>query len=578
MPIETPTARPWLVLAKELDWPLTGSLRAFVRRAQSRLARRRPDTVVLFADEESSRLGELLQQAWPGSSVTVFRPNAEDSAVHAELTAIGPVDVIIDADLVDPAARTARFRRTFLHLAEGGCYLLRRVDAKLKPDTRAETVWQYVARLIDRRDRGGYPDEPDLRKRKTDPVGAEEKAIAEAIRRVGYDEELIMITSSGPRLFPKLREWEVERVLAGKPGIGRILIKKDGLTTPTRGGLRTNHDRLNHRFSSEYEVPQLQLREYDDVICGPHQVVLSHDILLPDTFRHVTQPKLTSRFLDDAGPLFARYPRDLTEPKRLDGSYFYLSSEWPRHFGHVMTEQLSRMWAWSIAKERHPELKALLPLPGGHNQLADFERAVLSAAGVPIEDFVSPKGVLRVERLLSATPMLVNPTYVHPELAEVWHRAGQHLFAQAERKDWPARVFVSRRPHYKRPCHNLAEVEDFFVRHGFTVLYPEDYSVADQAMIFEQAELVAGFAGSAMFSLLFCSGTKPVILITSESYTARNEYLIASTLGHRLAVVWCDPDIAQPEKGWDGKAFASGFRVDFARDGEFLTELVNTKW
>ncbi|NYE75601.1 glycosyltransferase family 61 protein [Microlunatus parietis] len=567
---------PWVDVAQDRGWTPDKPTRAFLARLEEALPQGRTNRIALFTDDTSAELTALLVQVLPNSSVFAVA-DGTDSDQHAELTAQGPLDVIIDATLAAPAERLRRFRRTLFHLRAGGRYCVRSAAAGLTADAKkTPSIWEFVSRVTDDRDRGRFSDVED----KKPTPRKDEKGIAEAVRGISYDDALLIITSAGPAL-PKLREWEVERVLAAKPEIGRILTRLPATTFSRVGDLRYNHDRHDPRFATEYKVPELQLREYDDALACPHQVVLSHDVILPDTFRHLTHPRLKNRFLDDLNPLFARYPRKVSEPKELSGSYFYLSSEWPRHFGHMMTEQLSRMWAWSAAKERHPDLKVLLPLPGGHNELAPFEREVLMAAGAGPDDFVSPKGVLRVEKLLSATPMLVNPSYVHPELPDVWRRAGAKLVAEGRARseqDRPAKVFVSRRSNYKRACHNLTEVEEFFTRHGFTIVYPEDYDVAEQATIFDSAELIAGFAGSAMFSLIFCAEPKRVILISSESYTARNEYMMAFAMGHRVSLVWCDPDIAQPEKGWDGKAFASGFSVDFERDGDFLTDAATTDW
>ena len=92
--------------------------------------------------------------------------------------------------------------------------------------------------------------------------------------------------------------------------------------------------------------------------------------------------------------------------------------------------------------------------------------------------------------------------------------------------------------------------------------------------MFDRAHVVAGFAGSALFNLAFCTGAKRVILISSESYTARNEYMIASVLGHSIELIWCPPDLPQPVGGFSTKAFASGFSFDFERDGRYLEDLL----
>ena len=56
------------------------------------------------------------------------------------------------------------------------------------------------------------------------------------------------------------------------------------------------------------------------------------------------------------------------EPTYLLGPYFHIDGEIQGHFGHMITEQVSRLWAWEEAKRREPGLKALL-LRRGTNEL-----------------------------------------------------------------------------------------------------------------------------------------------------------------------------------------------------------------
>jgi hypothetical protein len=73
-----------------------------------------------------------------------------------------------------------------------------------------------------------------------------------------------------------------------------------------------------------------------------------------------------------------------------------------------------------------------------------------------------------------------------------------------------------------------------------------------------------------LFTLVFSGSPKHVIVLSSESYTASNEYMICSVLGHRLDMVWSRPDVDHPEQGWDQEAFRSGFTFDFDREGAYL--------
>jgi hypothetical protein len=119
------------------------------------------------------------------------------------------------------------------------------------------------------------------------------------------------------------------------------------------------------------------------------------------------------------------------------------------------------------------------------------------------------------------------------------------------------------------------EVEAYFADHGFEVVRPEEWSMAEQATMFRRAEVVAGFAGSALFSLAFCERPITAILLSTDSYTARNEYLIAAVRGHHLDVISSRPDIPRPGRGWHPESFESPYTFDFEREGPLLDQVLS---
>ena len=63
-------------------------------------------------------------------------------------------------------------------------------------------------------------------------------------------------------------------------------------------------------------------------------------------------------------------------------------------------------------------------------------------------------------------------------------------------------------------------------------------------------------------------------MISSDSYTATNEYLMASVLGHQIAFVTSKADTARPEKGWNKDAYQSSFTFDFDREGVYVKDIL----
>lgn len=207
-----------------------------------------------------------------------------------------------------------------------------------------------------------------------------------------------------------------------------------------------------------------------------------------------------------------------------------------------------------------PRPEVLVGRRPGATGAQPFERAILESVGVPSGDIVVFDKPVRVERLLAATPMFSMPQYVSPRIASVWDTVGQTVGAQAGEIQTPRRFFCGRE-RQNRSCHNGAEVEQLFSEFGFEIVFPEHLPFAAQVAMFRNADVVAGYAGSALFTLCFCDQPKRVLMISPESYTANNEYLIAGVRGHEFDVFWSVPD---------SRSLISSYAFDFDREGRHL--------
>jgi capsular polysaccharide biosynthesis protein len=527
-------------LAKRLGLDLDQRPSVLLADLDRRLTARPGRRVAVFTDQTSRALPGALARWRP--SIRAVHEYADDERTHSNMTADGLFDVIIDATASTPAEKIDRLKRTRLHLRTGGRYLARTSDL------------------------GGL-----LR-----PGGEAHQDLAGSFTKVSRRHGLVQLTT-GVTAMPRLRYEEVDRLVeARRLPRATVVTTLPAVTWDSRSRVSTNRDYLRRRFPPRFEVPSLSLRAYDGVLCWPHQVLTMGGVLLPDSYRHFHSPRFNNHWLKVVEVNFAQYRRKRKKAVRLPGRYFYLGSEYPQHFGHVMTEQVSRLWAWRAAKERYPDLKALVSVSRVKDGLLPFEKAIFQAAGIAAEDLIGIKGFARVDHLLAAAPMFVNPAFIHPEIVDVWRRIGTTLRRDAPEREYPEKIFASRRPtRLKRRCHNTEELENLFRHRGFTIVYPEDYSIAEQAMIFDQAAVIAGFAGSGLFTMMFSAEPKPVIMISSTSYTARNEYLIASAIGHDLTVIYSIPDIHHPRGGWTNEAFQSPFTFDFDNEGRYLNQVLS---
>jgi len=224
--------------------------------------------------------------------------------------------------------------------------------------------------------------------------------------------------------------------------------------------------------------------------------------------------------------------------------------------------------------ERYPDIRPLVSLGRNQTGIPAFQAEMFQALGIAPDSVAHipwHRGV-RVESLVAASPGLVQPHYAAPALAGIWAAMGRRL----ETPDVAPtpRLFVSRREGMRRHCRSTPELEALFASEGFTVVHPEDLPFATQVTMFRSAEVVAGFAGSGLFTMMF-SDVARRIAIASTSYTANNEYLIASVLGGSLDVFWGPADLDQPPGLFDGVAFQSDFDLDVAQHADALRRAMN---
>jgi capsular polysaccharide biosynthesis protein len=565
--------------ARELGWDLDPPTRAFLRTLAAAMDERRGwPRVAVLASRGDDRLARVVARARPRARVTKVDASSQPAALHVAMAAGGRFDVVVD-DTRRGRDREVLFCRCFGHLRPQGTYLVRDLDADAAPGGQGEGVLAHVTRLA----RLAADPPPRSEPPRGGRVAEDEAALAGTVGAVTVEHDHLVVRLRG-RVWAKLSEEEVDGLLELRSeSAGRVLRRRPPLVFESRGTLRQSpffRDGPPSRqepFPASYDVPAVSLREYHDVVCLKAQVAVLDNVVLPDTYRKPLKRRLRNRRVRDIGPRFGvpkGWPGS-AEVRDLEGPLFYLDSEYRGHYGHAMTEQLSRLWAWQEAKQREPELRALMLGTGWSPRLKDFERTLYAAAGVDPSDLLLADGPVRVQRLLAATPMFSQPFYVHPGLVALWDRVGGTLAQAAPERDYPSRFFCGRRGA-ARACRNPADLEAIFAARGFEIVYPEDFSLPEQVRMFRDAEVVAGYAGSALFTLCLAGAPKHVVMVAPDSYIARNEHLMASALGHTIDVVWSASEIRMPDDGFSAQAFASGFTFDVHREGRYLADLLDS--
>lgn len=79
--------------------------------------------------------------------------------------------------------------------------------------------------------------------------------------------------------------------------------------------------------------------------------------------------------------------------------------------------------------------------------------------------------------------------------------------------DYPKKIYISRKNASDRRRFNEDEIIEFVQQVGFVVIAPEEYSVHEQAQLFNNADCIVACSGAALTNLLYCkSGCKLIII------------------------------------------------------------------
>lgn len=374
-----------------------------------------------------------------------------------------------------------------------------------------------------------------------------------------------VVVKTAMACWRKLRDGTATQVLDSKYGSswGEEVSVLPASEFKMRSVLTTN--RHADRFVDRCPMPAIHTRRYSAAECSYGQILTYGETFLPDTFRKPKRRQANNR-LDDLSPEFARAIVPTTV-QRARGAYLYVDTEFPDHFGHFTTDVLGRLSAYPELCQEVPGLGIVLSTEG-----PAWVLEILDALGIPAERrlFIRPGETWRVDELWTRTPAMSHPLWILPSFGDFWTELKERLVGEHVPTGRP--VFSTRVPGGRRSCTRIAEVERLFEESGFEVLLPAKLSFAEQVRRFAAAPAVAGFGGSNMFQMMF-SPPGQRIVVTGDSYTARNEYFIAAVSASPIHYSYHDSEIQHPRKGWSPRAFHSNFGFDPDADPQLLQVL-----
>ena len=567
-----------LELADQVGLPGNGVARRHLVAIERELRDAQPAHVVVLCDRFPVLTGRVFHRRWPDARVHVLsfgppppqRPSefqvidTTTSDVLSELVRFPAADVLLDLRKEEEVRKAATLRQAYLSLSEGGHYIVcgMRPDRSAFAGNVAQDVLDLVSTRMETRD-----NRRDNRWKDSSPL---DRGIGKALSRVVVEDGFLAATKAGAHVL-KLDAAAVREAIDVRGGSQAILFAVPPTTVESASTIWSNDAALEaERLPAASDVDELLCTVYSDAWCAPRQVAAVEGLLLPASYFLPWNRRHRTFGIHDYGTAYSQVPAfDEEELRYLRGTYFHLDNQMPGHYGHVITHDLSKLWAWDAALDEFPDLRVLLSPNPTTGEVPPHTWQLLEAFGIPRDRVTVFTDGVRVERLVTATQAFQQPPFLSPVVRSVWRRVADALLTQAGTDPLPDRIFVSRRGAMRRRCLNGPELESRFEAAGFTVVYPEDLPLPEQVRLFSSASVVAGYGGSGMINMVYSSGPATRIVVAARSYWPTNEYHLAAMFGGDLRYFWCDPVADGPQDGMH-----ADFTFDFDRDGPALDALL----
>ncbi|REJ67402.1 MAG: glycosyltransferase family 61 protein [Planctomycetota bacterium] len=200
----------------------------------------------------------------------------------------------------------------------------------------------------------------------------------------------------------------------------------------------------------------------------------------------------------------AAFQLRMPAPQRLSGRLFVINGGASHNYYHWTIETLPKLHTLQASG-----LEADWYLA---DTLMSFQRQTLEAFGVPLDRVIQPYSSLH----LQADELLAAPRL----LAESCRAMGRKILAHAGDQATPPspRVYVSRRG--TRRVRNEAQLAALLKRFEFDEHFLEDYTVAQQAQLFHQAEVIVAPHGAGLANLVFARPGAQVVELMTEGRRA----------------------------------------------------------
>ena len=219
------------------------------------------------------------------------------------------------------------------------------------------------------------------------------------------------------------------------------------------------------------------------------------------------------------------------------------------HFGHFLVEGMER--AWPLLNKKYKNAK--LVFVTSRTELPWYAVEFFRMLGVGAER------VILLNRSARFRTMYVPQRAAHigQYTSDVQNAVYQKIAGNAAGKTAGDKIYLSRGRMGVRSIFGEEQIQRIFEKNGFSVVYPETLSLAEQVSIAAGAKCIAGIAGSALHLCVFMKPGGRVIQLNRAQHrdNAMVQYVLCRGAGADLTLVSASQDTVKQAHFFDDSGF-----------------------
>ena len=220
--------------------------------------------------------------------------------------------------------------------------------------------------------------------------------------------------------------------------------------------------------------------------------------------------------------LFYKFRRKM----KIKGNVFVLKSQWQNYYGHWIHDILSRLFLLQDSG-LFDKIDTFIISQGCK---AKFYKESIEIFGIKNVINVPDEKKIECENLFFSSFPSILPSKPLKWQCDKFLELTQNLLKKSNINFYD-KIYISRRKVKTRKILNEKELIDILINLGYKVIYPEDYSVADQFCLFNKAKKIISVLGSGLTNIVCCSSNTSVLgIVANICYEDCHRY-ICDTIG-----------------------------------------------